>query len=189
MLQRVPDALMAASADELANLDLHVLDSSAGPGVPEDLAGRVFIVGPVGSVDSRGPPRQDGIPLFDGNAMISRLDFDGAAPVRVSSKVARTPCYYADAASRPGRRFERLGFHDHGLLRFSLHLGLRNQLNMATGSTTRPGGCRRGSRTSTGTAAGYGTSCRRRSSTRPTETIPTGRSGSIGSGHGRAPPR
>ncbi|AUX48024.1 hypothetical protein SOCE26_095500 [Sorangium cellulosum] len=133
MRQRVPDALLAASAEELTNVALTVLDASrASPrgGVPRDLTGHVFVVGPVGSVVD-ALPRADGAPVLNGNGMIYRLDFADGGPVRITSRVARTPCYHADAASRPGTRFEDLGFRDAGLLRFSRHLGLRNHLSAA----------------------------------------------------------
>ncbi len=51
--------------------------------------------------------------------------------MRISSKIARTPCYYADAGSVIGSRFEQYRFLDYGLLRFSMALGLRNELNTA----------------------------------------------------------
>ncbi|MGK4001201.1 carotenoid oxygenase family protein [Sorangium sp. So ce1036] len=130
MRQRVPDAVMAASAEELANVELEVLDSAIPGGAPLDLTGHVFVIGPAGSVDG-GAPRADGAPILNGNGMIYRIDFGSGGPVRLTSRLARTPCYYADAASRPGTRFEELGFHDAGLLRFSPSLGLRNQLNAA----------------------------------------------------------
>ncbi|WP_437936841.1 carotenoid oxygenase family protein [Sorangium sp. So ce341] len=130
MRQRVPDALMAASTEELTKVELTVLESSLSGGVPKDLTGHVFAIGPVGSVDG-GLPRADGAPILNGNGMIYRLDFGGGGAVRLTSRLARTPCYHADAASRPGTRFEALGFRDAGLLRFSPHLGLRDHLNHA----------------------------------------------------------
>ncbi|WP_437305641.1 carotenoid oxygenase family protein [Sorangium sp. So ce388] len=130
MRQRVPDALMAASAEELTRVELTVLDSSLPGGVPGDLSGHVFAIGPAGSVGG-GLPSADGAPILNGNGMIYRLDFDAGGPVRLTSRLARTPCYHADAASRPGTRFEALGFRNAGLLRFSPHLGLRNHLNTA----------------------------------------------------------
>ncbi|CAN98217.1 hypothetical protein sce8047 [Sorangium cellulosum So ce56] len=130
MRQRVPDALMAASTEELTKVELVVLESSHSGGVPRDLTGHVFAIGPVGSVDG-DLPRADGAPILNGNGMIYRLDFGRGGAVRLTSKIARTPCYHADAASRPGTRFEALGFRDAGLLRFSPHLGLRNHLNTA----------------------------------------------------------
>ncbi|WP_437287032.1 carotenoid oxygenase family protein [Sorangium sp. So ce406] len=121
---------MAASAEELTGVELTVLESSLSSGVPRDLTGHVFAIGPAGSIDS-GLPGADSAPILNGNGMIYRLDFDTGGPVRLTSRLARTPCYHADAASRPGTRFEALGFRDAGLLRFSPHLGLRNHLNHA----------------------------------------------------------
>ncbi|XXX75796.1 carotenoid oxygenase family protein [Sorangium sp. So ce134] len=121
---------MAASTEELTKVELTVLESSLSGGVPKDLTGHVFAIGPVGSADG-GLPRADGAPILNGHGMIYRLDFGGGGAVRVTSRMVRTPCYHADAASRPGTRFQALGFRDAGLLRFSPHLGLRNHLNHA----------------------------------------------------------
>ncbi|WP_437633274.1 carotenoid oxygenase family protein [Sorangium sp. So ce854] len=130
MRQRVPDALMTASAEELSRVELTVLESSLSSGVPRDLTGHVFVIGPAGPFEG-GPPRADGAPIVSGPGMIYRLDLDTGGPVRLMSRRARTPCHHADVASRPGTRFEALGFRDAGLLRFSPHLGLRNHLNHA----------------------------------------------------------
>ncbi|MGK3999116.1 carotenoid oxygenase family protein [Sorangium sp. So ce1024] len=121
---------MAASAEELTRVELTVFESSLSSGVPRDLTGHVFVIGPAGSIEG-GLPRMDGAPIVNGPGMIYRLDLDAGGPVRLTSRRARTPCYHADVASRPGTRFEALGFRDAGLLRFSPHLGLRNHLNHA----------------------------------------------------------
>ncbi len=123
--------------------------------IPADLCGYVYVVGPVGSVDSldgQGQPDQsvvvpslDGTTLlYNGDGMIYRLDFDQPEDgVYLSSRIIKTPCYYADAASyrcpqyqgkknSPNPQFTQdLRFRNFGITRLSGPLGLRNQLNTA----------------------------------------------------------
>lgn len=127
MKQRIPESLMTASAADLSGLRLNVLEGA----IPSDLRGHVFIVGPVGSVASKGLPTTDGTPVLNGNGMIYRFDFDVPGEARVSSKVAQTPCYHADAAAQANPAYEALRFANKGLVRLSLSLGFRDELNTA----------------------------------------------------------
>jgi len=106
--------------------------------LPLDLQGHVFIVGPAGSVDSEEckdskyvvKPTSDGwTSAFNGDGMIYRLDF-GEGKASLSTRLVKTPCYYADAATHnnPDYGFK---FRNFGLARLSLHLGFRNRLNTA----------------------------------------------------------
>jgi len=124
---RFPRNMMTASSAELTALRLNVLAGA----IPSDLRGHVFMVAPVGSVTSNGLPNPDGSHVWNGNGLIFRFDFDLPGEVRCTSRLAKTPCYYADLATRPGTRFSRMGFRDFGMARFSLRLGMRNQLNTA----------------------------------------------------------
>ena len=108
--------------------------------LPEDLCGHAFVIGPAGFVDSRPLPNtntihpaSDGTPLFNGDAMIYRLDFDraDAQQVRLTSNIVKTPCFYTDRASIPGTAYEEFGYKNYGLARLSLALGFRNQVNTA----------------------------------------------------------
>ncbi|WP_190274186.1 carotenoid oxygenase family protein [Geitlerinema sp. PCC 7407] len=123
--------------------------------IPADLCGHVYIVGPVGSVDSLNiygqadqsvvVPSLDGTTLlYNGDGMIYRLDFDQPKDgVYLSSRMVKTPCYYADAAthrcpdyqgkkSSHNPRFNKdLRFRNFGITRLSSFLGIRNQLNTA----------------------------------------------------------
>ncbi len=139
MTQRVPDSVLSASTEELVDVTLDVLETKLPEKIPADLHGHVFVIGPVGSVESNGLPSPNGVPIFNGNGMIFRVDFDKAGEARLSTKLARTPCYYADLATLPGSRFNELRFCDHGLLRFSVALGLRNELNTAFQPIFQPG--------------------------------------------------
>lgn len=105
--------------------------------IPEDLQGHVFIIGPVGSVNSpRQPgteivfPASDGsTALYNGDGMVYRLDFnDIAAGVKFYSALMKTPCYYADLATFSQKK---LKFQNLGIVRLSEKLGVRNQLNTA----------------------------------------------------------
>jgi carotenoid cleavage dioxygenase-like enzyme len=105
--------------------------------IPEDLQGHVFIIGPVGSVNSPSQPgteivfpASDGsTALYNGDGMVYRLDFNNSAGgVKFSSALMKTPCYYADSATF---RNKKLKFYNLGILRFSENLGARNQLNTA----------------------------------------------------------
>lgn len=142
MNQIIPDSLVKASGAELASVVLEIREGA----LPEGLAGHVFFVGPTegswaatpsgetlepastrAAASARGPAFS--APLGGGPGMIYRVDFDGEA--RVSSKLARTPCAAADAGSMLGSRFEQYRFESHGYARFSMALGLRNQLSSA----------------------------------------------------------
>lgn len=105
--------------------------------IPEDLQGHVFIIGPVGSVNSPSQPgteivfpaRDGSTALYNGDGMVYRLDFnDLAGGVKFSSALMKTSCYYADIATF---RQKKLTFYNLGILRFSEKLGARNQLNTA----------------------------------------------------------
>ena len=123
---RVPQAVMVASRCELTELELNIIDGK----LPEDLQGHVFIVAPAGSVDSGGLPYPDGTPIFNGDGMIYRINFNNQQ-AKITTRIAKTPCYYADEATKPGSEYEKYGFQNHGLTRFSMALGVRNQLNTA----------------------------------------------------------
>jgi hypothetical protein len=118
---------MRASAKELDGIHLNLI---AGQ-VPAELQGHLFMVAPVGSVNSQGLPNPDDSHVWNGNGLIYRFDFKPGEPTRLTTRLARTPCYWADVATRRGTEQASLGFHDWGMARFSISLGMRNQLNTA----------------------------------------------------------
>lgn len=122
---RVPQAVMVGSRCELNELPLNI-DGK----LPADLQGYLFIVGPAGSVDSGGLPYPDGTPIFNGDGMIYRINFKNQQ-AKITTKIAKPPCFYADEATKPGSKYEKYGFQNHGLTRLSMALGVRNQLNTA----------------------------------------------------------
>lgn len=123
---RFPEAAMTASREELSNLALNVIYGD----VPTDLSGHLFIIAPVGTVASGGLPNINGTHIFNGDGMIYRLDWQ-AGQVTVKTKLARTPCYYADQATFKNPAYRSHQFRDHGLLRFSPSLGLRDEVDIA----------------------------------------------------------
>jgi carotenoid cleavage dioxygenase-like enzyme len=121
---KFPESSMKASRDELDDLKLKIEGN-----LPEDIQGHVFIVAPVGSVNSGGLPYPDGDSLLNGDGMIYRFDFDRQGEVRVKTRLVKPPDYYADKATQPGTKYGGYQFSNYGIARFSLSLGLRNQLN------------------------------------------------------------
>ncbi|MCU0547589.1 MAG: carotenoid oxygenase family protein [Oscillatoriaceae cyanobacterium Prado104] len=148
MNQTFPRSVLSASRDEFGNkednpdakdlLKMNVKDGE----LPLDLQGHVFIVAPVGSIDSpddRGQrtnstvyPSSDGTtPLYNGDGMIYRLDFDNLeAGAFLSSRLVKPPCYYADTATDKCQKYQNLKFKNYGITRLGA-LGVRNQLNTA----------------------------------------------------------
>ncbi|MGP1384988.1 MAG: carotenoid oxygenase family protein [Thainema sp.] len=122
-----PLAMMQARDAELSDLQLNVVAGA----LPTDISGHAFIVAPVGSVTSNGLPNPSGTHIWNGNGLIYRLDFDQPGQVNLTTRLAKSPCYYADVATRPGSRFEHYQFQDHGMARFSPKLGMRDELNTA----------------------------------------------------------
>jgi len=124
--------------------------------LPPDLQGHVFIISPVGSVASVSVsrknnkdvngcqdednydakltvlPSKDGwTPLFNGDGMMYRLDFENG-DAHLMTRIIKTPCYYADEATHNCEEYKNLKFEDVGITRLSLKsLGVRNQVNTA----------------------------------------------------------
>lgn len=126
-----PEAGMSVSREELSSLPLTIL----GGDLPTDIRGHVFIIGPTGTVNSPTTaavfPSGSGTSLFNGDGMVYRLDFDQKRGASLTSRMIKTPCYYADAASVTGTQYANLGFLNAGLARLSPILGFRNELNTA----------------------------------------------------------
>lgn len=123
-----PRAMLRASASELTGEQLEVVEGE----IPADLQGHLFLIAPVGSVSSYGLPNPDDSHVWNGNGLIHRFDLNQIpGTIRLTTRLARTPCFWADLATRPGSPAAGLGFSDWGMSRFSVHLGMRNQLNTA----------------------------------------------------------
>ncbi|NMG09450.1 carotenoid oxygenase family protein [Brasilonema sp. UFV-L1] len=128
----VPDSVLDASRKELDNIKLNILESKLpDKKLPEGLHGHVFIMGPVGSLNSGRLPHSNGDPIFNSDGMIYRLDFNHKGEVGLKTRITKPPCYYADMATQPGTKYAKYGFGNLGISRFSSKLGSRNQLNTA----------------------------------------------------------
>jgi carotenoid cleavage dioxygenase-like enzyme len=123
----VPASILTASRSELTDVKLEAYEGV----IPKDLQGHAFFIAPVGSVDSGGLPYPSGNSILNGDGMVYRLDFDKPGEVRVTSRIMKPPCYFADAATRAGSKYDKYKFKNHGILRFSFSLGARNELNTA----------------------------------------------------------
>lgn len=99
-----------ASREEL-DIELEVIEGE----IPNDMDGVVYINSSVGTINSNGIPfpttrpdgtynRELGSPLLGGDSMIYKLDFNQTqneiAKIKLTSRLLKTPCYYADEATR-----------------------------------------------------------------------------------------
>jgi hypothetical protein len=121
----VPQSIVTANRDELDDI-LQVNGT-----LPDDLQGHIFIVAPVGTINSGGLPFTNGGSFLNGDGMVYRLDFDEAGKVKLKTRIVKPPDYLADELTQPGTPFAKLGFRNYGILRFSFFLGARNELNTA----------------------------------------------------------
>lgn len=145
-----PRSILSVCRDEFGNKednpdakDLPLKMNVKEGKLPLDLQGHVFIVAPVGSIDSPDAqghptnstvyPSEDGTtPLYNGDGMIYRLDFDNLqAGAFLVARQVKPPCYYADAAADKCEKYQDLKFKNYGITRISGQLGVRNQLNTA----------------------------------------------------------
>jgi carotenoid cleavage dioxygenase-like enzyme len=105
---------MHGSRREL-DVDLYAVEGA----VPAGLAGHLFVLAPV--------PWGDGSPVFNGDAMAIRVDFDRQS-ARLKSRLLRDPSQRLDEQTRerPVRRFR-----NRHIARISPVYGVRNELNTA----------------------------------------------------------
>ncbi|MEI8111556.1 MAG: carotenoid oxygenase family protein [Chitinophagia bacterium] len=139
MSEKKLTAFTFASRQEINIDSLHILDSGK---IPEDMYGHVYMNSPVGTVNAETPIPQyleDGTqnseygqPIFNGDGMVFRFDF-GGGKIGVKSALMKTPCYYADEATKFGTKYynEGIYFKGQGIARTSMKLGSRNQINTA----------------------------------------------------------
>jgi hypothetical protein len=126
----IPESMLRWTRKELDQAPLEVVQGT----LPADLGGHMFLVAPAGHVETGDQPDTAASPFLGGDGIIYRFDFtpDGAEPqAHVSSRLSRSPCFYADVATREHRQYEKYKFRSFGELRFSPRLGLRDLLNTA----------------------------------------------------------
>ncbi len=112
--------------------------------LPDDIYGVFNVSLPVGSVNSGGLPFPEktaegkrngeyGSAIMNGDGMVIQVDLNSGPNPKIQSKIMKTPCYYADEATKQGTKHHGLmGFHNMGITRMSMVLGSRNELNTAT---------------------------------------------------------
>ena len=139
-------ALTYASREEI-EVELQCLEGA----VPADMDGFVFINSPVGTVNSSTPiPKKNpdgtdnpewGQMVFNGDGMLFRFDCSVPGKISVKSALLKTPCYYADEASKWGTDYYKKGifFKSKGIARTSTTLGSRNQANTSIAAFKFPG--------------------------------------------------
>ena len=126
---QIPNSVIKASRKEIDELELTILkqegnELSLVENLPLDLLGYVFIAAPL--------PYGDGTFILNGDGMIYRLELMGGK-AKLKTKIAKTPCYYADLAiqNQPNKYPKNFRFRNGGPSRISPVLGSRNQLNTA----------------------------------------------------------
>lgn len=128
--------------------ELEVLEGK----IPEDLCGHVFLNSPAGTVNSGGlpipptlpdgkPNSEYGNPVFNGDGYLYRFDLNEPGKVTVKGALLKTPCYFADEATKYGTSYYEKGqqFRQLGLSRESFTWGIRNQINTAVNPFKFPG--------------------------------------------------
>lgn len=126
------------------DLELEVISGS----LPEDIYGHMFFITQVGNVNSGGLPipknhpdgalnKEYGSPVMNGDGYVYRLDFNQPGKAVLKGRLFKTPCYYADEATKYGSVVDNegdyagWGFHNMGIARLSYELGMRNEVNTA----------------------------------------------------------
>lgn len=135
-----------ASRDEV-DLVLQVFEGT----VPTDMCGYIYVNSPAGTVNNPTPIpeyRPDGSynpeygqMIFNGDGMLFRFDMSQPGQISLRSRLLKTPCYYADEASKYGTAYYTQGmrFDSQGMARTSLSLGSRNQINTSVNAFKFPG--------------------------------------------------
>jgi carotenoid cleavage dioxygenase-like enzyme len=102
--------------------------------LPNDLWGYAFFACPLPPLTTNHQKhyaRGDRM-VLNGDGMLYRLGFDSGTAT-LKTRMMTTPCYYADLAAQFLPQYNRFGYRflDGGMVRTSLFLGSRNQMNTA----------------------------------------------------------
>jgi hypothetical protein len=127
----IPNSVSKASRQEKT---WTLVPDDSNQSLPNGLNGHVFIVAPLPPPEDRLKHGERAFPNGDG--MIYRLSFQNGES-HLTTAIAKTPCYYADLATQYDKPYKHLAFRDGGVVRMSLQLGSRNQLNTAFLKTKR----------------------------------------------------
>ncbi|WNZ25451.1 hypothetical protein HJG54_23070 [Leptolyngbya sp. NK1-12] len=120
----VPTSVSKTSRQE----DTWTLVPKANQPLPAGLNGHVFVVAPLPPPEDQ--PKRGERAFPNGDGLIYRLSFENGT-AKLTTAIAKTPCYYADLATQYDKHYKSLAFRDGGVVRMSLALGSRNQLNTA----------------------------------------------------------
>ena len=111
-----PRKFSTASRKEI-DITLQVIEGE----IPGDIYGYVFLNSAAGTVNSNGlpfpetspdntPNQEFGSALINGDGMMYRFDFSLPGKIGVKTGLFRTPCYYADEATKWGtEKHHKLG--------------------------------------------------------------------------------
>jgi hypothetical protein len=102
--------------------------------LPTDIWGYAFFtcpLPPVTTFNAAQSARGDRM-VLNGDGMLYRLGFENGTAM-LKTRMMKTPCYYADLAAQLLPKFDKIGYRflDGGMVRHSLLLGTRNQMNTA----------------------------------------------------------
>jgi hypothetical protein len=102
--------------------------------LPADIRGYAFFACPLPPLTNPGTDRfaRGDRMVLNGDGMVYRLGFEHGS-VTLKTRIMKTPCYYADLAAQLLPKFNKFGYRflDGGMVRHSLFLGTRNQMNTA----------------------------------------------------------
>lgn len=135
--------LFEGNRDEVSNVSLQAIKGT----IPQDLHGHLYLMTQCGTVNSGGYPfpkevdgesnSEYGSPVLNGNGMMFYFDLTQTGKVTASSKIVKSPSFYADYALRDGgpareeEDFKHWKFYNMGITRMSLFLGPVNYANTA----------------------------------------------------------
>ena len=102
--------------------------------LPNDIWGYAFLACPLPPVTTYNPDqyaRSDRM-VLNGDGMLYRIGFEHGKAI-LKTRMMKTPCYYADIAAQLLPKYDKpfYRFLDGGMVRHSLFLGTRNQMNTA----------------------------------------------------------
>jgi Retinal pigment epithelial membrane protein len=137
--QPIYGRLLTFDRDTLTKLREHLPDRiqsqiPASWQLPADLWGYGFFACPLPPVTTFSTDqyaRGDRM-VLNGDGMVYRLGFENGSAI-LKTRMMKPPCYYADLAAQLVPKFDKFGYRflDGGMVRHSLFLGTRNQMNTA----------------------------------------------------------
>jgi carotenoid cleavage dioxygenase-like enzyme len=130
--------------EEINNEKMNLIEGQ----IPKDIGGFAYVVCQMGNVNSQGLPfkkkEPDGShnpdfqsPIMNGDGFVYKFDFSKSDEARITSKLMKTPCYFADKATgalgeaTKDPQYKGFHFNNMGIARLSMQLGARNFLNTA----------------------------------------------------------